>query len=63
MRAHELNTIPAEGAEITQAAKGGGDPFPGDELASPSSTSKVISAQTVRLGSLQAGTSTPGGGS
>lgn len=56
-------SIPEVGAEVTVAARGGGDPFPGDALASPSTTSKNISAQTVRIGSLQTGTSTPGGGS
>ena len=56
-------SIPEVGAEVTKNARGGGDPFPGDGLASPSTTSKNVSAQTVRIGSLQSGTSTPGGGS
>ena len=56
-------SIPEVGAEVTNNARGGGDPFPGDGLASPSTTSKNVSAQTVRIGSLQSGTSTPGGGS
>lgn len=53
--------IPAAGVEVTMAARGGGDPFPGNSLASPSDTSKVISEQTIRIGSLKFGTSTPGG--
>lgn len=53
--------IPAEGVNVTQAARGGGDPFPGNSLASPSDTTKTITEQTIRIGSLKFGTSTPGG--
>lgn len=51
-------SIPESGVEATQKAKGQGDPFPGDALASPSNTSKVISSYTT-LGSLSFGKSTP----
>lgn len=53
--------IPEAGVEATENARGGGSPFPGDALASPKSTSAVISRQ--RVGSLQLGKSTPLGGS
>lgn len=42
--------IPAKGAEVTERIQGGGDPFPGDGLASPSKTAKNIAAQ--KIGSL-----------
>lgn len=42
--------IPADGVEITEAARGAGDPWPGDSLVSPSKTSKQVSRQ--KLGSL-----------
>ena len=54
-------SIPSAGVEVTQDARGGGDPFPGNSLASPNDTSKVISEQTIRIGSLKMGQSTPGG--
>lgn len=50
--------IPAAGAEITDAARGGGGPFQGDGLASPSSTVENVGRQTI--GSLSLGTSKPG---
>lgn len=59
--ADDPSSIPSEGAEITERARGGGDPFPGDGLASPSDTSKNIAAQTIRIGSLKFGSSTPNG--
>lgn len=49
--------IPESGVEASKAAQGGGDPFPGDALASPSKTSKNVSAQ--KIGSLIFGRSTP----
>lgn len=42
--------IPAAGAEAAERARGGGDPFPGDTLVSPSKTTKVVAAQ--KIGSL-----------
>lgn len=51
-------SIPESGVEATQKAKGQGDPFPGDGLASPSNTSRVLSSYTT-LGSLSFGKSTP----
>jgi len=52
--------IPAEGVGVTQAAQGGGGPFGGDGLASPSDTRENVGRQTI--GSLGLGTSTPSGG-
>jgi hypothetical protein len=49
--------IPEAGVEVTQAARGGGSPFNGDGLASPSDTKANISRQTI--GSLSLGKSTP----
>ncbi len=42
--------IPAIGAEAAENAQGGGGPFPGDALASPSKTTKTVAAQ--KIGSL-----------
>lgn len=50
-------TIPAA-IEATEKARGQGSPFPGDGLASPSTTSVVVSSQTT-LGSLSFGRSKP----
>ena len=47
--------IPAVGAEATEAARGSGDPFPGNGLESPSKTSTTTSQQ--KLGSLKFGKS------
>ena len=52
--------IPESGVEATERARGSGGAFSGNGLASPDSTSRVISRQTV--GSLLKGTSTPAGG-
>lgn len=56
------STIPAEGAEVTLRARGGGGYGVGSGLDSPSDSSKNIAAQTIRIGSLKFGTSTPSGG-
>lgn len=42
--------IPEAGAQAAENARGGGDPFPGDTLVSPSKTTKTVSAQ--KIGSL-----------
>lgn len=47
--------IPAIGVEVTENAKGSGDPFPGDAFVSPSKSSKRVSSQ--KLGSLIFGNS------
>lgn len=57
---HNPADIPSAGVEATEEARGQGSPFPGDGLTSPHNSSKVIDDQTVRLGSLSFGTSTPG---
>ena len=53
------SSIPADGAEITVKAKGGGSPFPGDGLESPDKASRTTSAQ--KIGSLIFGKSEPRG--
>ena len=49
--------IPAEGAAITEAARGGGGAFQGDGLASPNETSANIARQ--RIGTIMFGNSEP----
>lgn len=58
---HDPSTIPSAGAEVTERARGNGGHGIGDGLTSPLKTSKNISAQTVRIGSLKFGSSTPNG--
>lgn len=54
-------TIPEAGAAITAQRKGTGGPFVGSGTGtSPKESAATISGQSVKIGSLQSGTSTPG---
>lgn len=55
------SSIPEVGVEATENAKGSGDPFPGDGLQSPKSSTANISRQTIGIGKLKLGSSEPQG--
>lgn len=60
--AFDPTTIPEEGSIVTNEARGGGGWGIGDGLDSPSDAAKVVSQQTLKIGSLKMGTSAPNGG-
>lgn len=55
------SSIPESGVQASENARGTGSPFPGDGLASPKTTTALISKQTIGVGKLKLGSSDPQG--